>query len=317
VFSLNYKQISNDCYIVSFLTPDFELKTLNCAIIRTVIIDFHTHIVPPRIKQARLEYAQSDRGFAAIFSGPKTKLATADDMVAAMDRDRVDVSVALNYGWQTKALCHEVNDYIMESVTRFPKRLVGFCMTTLDGSDASLKEVERCMKGGLRGVGEIRPDTQLGKGGVATIRPLAEFMVEHNLFLLTHTSEPVGHDYPGKGKATPELILSLITEFPELTIVCAHWGGGLPFYALMPEVKSALANVYFDTAASPFLYKPEIYTQAVGLVGAEKVLFGTDYPIIPARRYLKEIKTLGLEENNVEQILGKNAAGLLGFNPKI
>jgi len=46
-----------------------------------------------------------------------------------------------------------------------------------------------------------------------------------------------------------------------LKIVCAHWGGGLPFYALMPEVGKSFTNVFFDTAATVFLYQPQIFEQ--------------------------------------------------------
>ena len=68
-----------------------------------------------------------------------------------------------------------------------------------------------------------------------------------------------------------------ICNFPDLKIVLAHWGGGLPFYALMPEVKTALANTWFDCAATPFLYKPEIFEHLADIVGFDKILFGTDW----------------------------------------
>ncbi len=280
-----------------------------------MVIDFHTHIVPPRIKQNREDYATADRGFAAIFSDPKAKLATADDLIAIMDKDGIDVSVVLNYGWKTQSLCVEINDYIMESVARFSRRLIGFCTVALNAGDSALKELERCVRGGVKGIGEIRPDIASGKGKVIeTIRPLAEFVIKNNLILLTHASEPVGHQYPGKGKATPDLIYTLITAFPDLKIVCAHWGGGLPFYALMPEVKQAMKNVYFDTAASPFLYTSGVYNQVAQLIGEDKILFGSDYPLIPQRRFLKEIHALDLSENTKGKILAGNAQRLLGVS---
>ena len=280
---------------------------------RAVVIDFHTHIVPPRVKQHRLEYTQADRGFAAVFSDAKAKLATVDELIAAMDKDGVDMAAMLGYSWRTQALCVEVNDGILEAIARFPHRLVGFCTAAPDSGDEALKELERCVRGGAKGVGEIRPDLMPAERAVQSIRPIAEFCVRNNLILLTHTSEPVGHQYAGKGNATPGLIYSLVTAFPDLQMVCAHWGGGLPFYALMPEVKDALKNVYFDTAASPFLYRPEIYRQVSGLVGEGKVLFGSDYPLIPQRRYLKEINAQTLPAGTKERILWRNAAGLLGM----
>ncbi|MEE8414180.1 MAG: amidohydrolase family protein, partial [Dehalococcoidales bacterium] len=96
-------------------------------------------------------------------------------------------------------------------------------------------------------------------------------------------------------------------------VVCAHWGGGLPFYALMPEVKKAMSNVFFDTAASPFLYNPQVYRQVIQLVGADKVLFGSDYPLLAQSRLLGEINSLDLPEEIKNLILSGNARKLLSI----
>ena len=64
--------------------------------------------------------------------------------------------------------------------------------------------------------------------------------------VVIHSSEPVGHSYPGKGNTPPDKLLAFINNFPNNKIICAHWGGGLPFYDLMPEVNENLKNVYVD-----------------------------------------------------------------------
>lgn len=279
-----------------------------------MIIDFHTHIFSPRIKQDRDKYIARDPIFALLYSDKKAKLAMADELIASMDRDGVDISVILNIGWTTHELCVETNDYIMESIARYPKRLIGFGMVQLRSLESAVDEIERCTKGGIRGIGELRPDIQLlDLGSEEVMKPFIEVMVKHNLILLTHASEPVGHEYPGKGAVTPEKLYPLITDYPNLTKVCAHWGGGLPFYALMPEVKKAVSNVFFDTAASPFLYTSQIYHQVIQLVGADKILFGSDYPLLTQSRLLKEIKSLGLPEESERLILSGNARRLLGI----
>jgi len=280
-----------------------------------MIIDFHTHIFPPWIKDDRSKYAGSDQTLASMYSSPKARMATADEVIASMDRDGVDISVVLNIGWGSSELYTATNDYIMESIARYPKRLIGFCTIPLQSPEAAMAEIERCVKGGVRGVGEIRPDPQrTDLRDEKAIRPVIELIIRHKLILLTHTSEPVGHQYPGKGKITPDVIYPLITAFPELKLVCAHWGGGLPFYALMPEVKEALANVFFDTAASPFLYNPRIYHQVSEIIGADKILFGTDYPLMPQRRVMKEIRSLNLPGETAGLIFSGNARRLLGID---
>ena len=280
----------------------------------TVIIDFHSHIFPPQIKKNRSKYIDRDACFAILYSSPKSKLATADELIASMDEEGIDISVIANYGWTTHELCVETNDYILESIARYPERLVGFCTVQPRSLQAALDEIERCAKGGIRGVGEMRPDLQLlDLGDEEVINPFIEVITRHNLILLTHASEPVGHQYPGKGAVTPELLYPFITSYPDLTIVCAHWGGGLPFYALMPEVKEALRNVFFDTAASPFLYNPQIYHQVIRVAGADKILFGSDYPLLTPGRLLKEIRSLNLPRETERLILSGNAQRLLGI----
>ncbi len=279
-----------------------------------MIIDFHTHVFPPQIKKNRHKYIEADPCFAILYSKKDATLATADELVASMDKEGVDISVITNIGWTTHELCVETNDYILESIARYPNRLIGFGAVQPLSCQAAIAEIERCASGGIKGIGELRPDVQLmDPTDHQVMLPFIETIRKHNLILLVHASEPVGHEYPGKGGVTPHLLYSLITNFPDVTTVCAHWGGGLPFYALMPEVKRALKNVYFDTAASPFLYSPQIYRQVTQLVGSDKVLFGSDWPLLPPGRLLKEINSLDLSEETRELILAGNARRLLGI----
>ena len=137
---------------------------------------------------------------------------------------------------------------------------------------------------------------------------------ERKLPVVVHGSEPVGHAYAGKGTTHPDVLLAFVQRFPETRIVCAHWGGGLPFYALMPEVRAALTHVYFDSAASPFLYEPGVFGAVAGTAGTERMLFGSDFPLLRARRVAKEA-IAGLPAKDAAEVLGGNAARLLG--PKL
>ena len=279
-----------------------------------MIIDFHAHVFPSQIKKKRSKYIERDPCFALLYSSKDAKIATADELIASMDEAGVDISVILNIGWTTHELCVETNDYIMESISRFPQRLVGFCAIQPQSPEAAVAEIERCAKAGIRGVGEMRPDMQpFDLGDELVMEPLVEVLRKHQLILLTHASEPVGHDYPGKGVITPDILYPFIASFPDLTIVCAHWGGGLPFYALMPEVEKAMSNVFFDTAASPLLYTPQVYNQVIQLVGADKILFGSDYPLLAQGRLLEEIRALDLPQETKSLILSGNAQRLLGI----
>ena len=277
-----------------------------------MIIDFHTHVFPPRVKQKRGQYIDRDPCFALLYSKKEAKIATTEDLIDSMDKAGIDVSVIVNFGWITHEMCVETNDYILESIARYPKRLIGFGTVQPQSVDATIAEIERCAQGGAKGIGEMRPDMQLlDFDDESIISPFMEAIKKHRLILLTHASEPVGHNYPGKGIITPDVLYPFLTAHHDVTIVCAHWGGGLPFYALMPEVPKALQNVYFDTAASPFLYQPKIYSLVSQLVGADKILFGSDYPLMPQTRPLQEINSAALNEEEKSLILSGNAKSLL------
>jgi predicted TIM-barrel fold metal-dependent hydrolase len=282
-----------------------------------MIIDFHTHIFPPWLKEKRDEYIKRDPCFSLLYSQPQARMVTAEELLASMDEAGIDLSVVLNIGWVGHELCVKTNDYILDSVSRYPTRLVGFCAIQPGAGDAAIAELERCAKAGAKGIGELRSDVQgFDLANKKTIKPLVDAALKHDLILLTHSSEPVGHEYSGKGSITPDILYSFITTFPNLKIVCAHWGGGLPFYALMPEVAKALANVSFDTAATVFLYKPEIFQHVSHIIGSGKILFGTDYPLMHQNRVLAQIQSSQLPEEDKARILGANAQKLLQLDER-
>jgi predicted TIM-barrel fold metal-dependent hydrolase len=283
----------------------------------SVVIDFHTHIFPSWLKEKRDKYIKRDPCFSLLYSQPQARMATAEELLASMDEAGIDLSVVLNIGWVGHELCVKTNNYILDSVSRYPTRLVGFCAIQPGAGDAAIAELERCAKAGAKGIGELRSDIQgFDLDDKTTMKPLVDTALKHDLIFLTHSSEPVGHEYSGKGSITPDILYSFITAFPNLKIVCAHWGGGLPFYALMPEVSKALANVFFDTAATVFLYKPEIFEQVSHIIGSDKILFGTDYPLMHQNRVLAQIQSSQLPEEDIARILGANAQKLLHLDER-
>ncbi len=282
-----------------------------------MIIDFHTHIFPPWLRERREEYVKSDPCFAALYSRPEATMATAEELVTIMDEAGVDLSVVLNIGWVSHGLCAATNDYILDAAARYPERLIAFCAIQPSAGDAAISELERCAEAGALGIGELRSDIQgFDLTHEATMKPVVDAALRHDLILVTHASEPVGHDYPGKGSITPDILYSFVLGFPALNIVCAHWGGGLPFYALMPEVHGALNNVFFDTAATVFLYQPGIFGQVSSIVGSNKILFGTDYPLMHQSRVIAQVQSSELPEKDRVGILGANARSLLRLDER-
>jgi uncharacterized protein len=279
-----------------------------------MLIDAHCHILPDSFPQRRAQLLAQDITYATLFPTPDFRMATAEDLVQAMDKAGIDKAVVTGMGWTDQELAVEVNDYIIQSVARYPARIIGFCAVNPAWGSIAIEEVGRCAAAGLTGIGELHPDTQrFDLTDRSVMLPLMDAARDLGLPVLIHASEPVGHLYPGKGHTTPDKLYRFIQNFPENVIICAHWGGGLPFYALMPEVPKILKNVYFDTAASPFLYRPQVFAAVTGLVGPDKILFGTDYPLIQHRRLLRQVKNSGLDAEAQKAILGDNAARLLGL----
>jgi predicted TIM-barrel fold metal-dependent hydrolase len=117
--------------------------------------------------------------------------------------------------------------------------------------------------------------------------------------------------YPGKTDTGLRQLEAFVCENPGLDIVLAHWGGGLLFYETMKEIKDEFANVYYDTAATPFLYDPGIYRAAGALGLYKKILFGSDYPLLPQSRYFDALEECGLTMEERGCILGENAKKIL------
>ena len=279
-----------------------------------MVIDFHTHTFPPDLRERRDDLLAGDLTLSTLYSNPDARMASAEELVSTMDGAGIDVSVMQGIGWNDVGLARHANDYAIEAVRRFPMRLRGFCSVNPRWGAAAVAEVERCAKAGLSGIGELHPDTQgFDLGDEATMAPIVEAAMALGMPILTHASEPVGHPYAGKGRTTPDVLCRLIDNFPGATIICAHWGGGLPFYALMPEVLASLQNVFFDTAASPFLYRPDVFPTVVQLVGDDKVLLGTDYPLIDQKRLIRQVTNAPISDEAKDGILYTNAARLLGL----
>jgi hypothetical protein len=279
-----------------------------------LIIDVHTHIFAPDVIDRRSMYAKRDASFDFIYGNPKSKMVTYDGLIEEMDIAGVDFSVVCGFPWRSIDLCRNHNDYIIEAINKYPDRLVGLAIVNPVSGKACDAELDRCFSAGLKGIGEISADAQgFRLDDERTAGRLAKAAHDAGLFLLLHVNEDVGHFYPGKTPTTPAAIYPFLEKFGDVTCVLAHWGGGMFFYELMPEVAKVTSNVYYDMAASPFLYRPEVYKVAIDIVGSGRVLFGTDYPLLRMRRHLDELEKVGLAKDEMDAILGNNAKAMLGL----
>ena len=248
-----------------------------------------------------------------MLSDPASRIATAEELVESMRAAGIDRSITLGYGWTDEDVAREANDYILDAARQHPGQIVPFCSVNPAWGDDAIAEIRRCAEQGARGVGELHPDTQgFDPEDTNLLSPLMDAARELGMLVLTHASEPVGHIYAGKGSATPDRLEAMVNNFPDNKIVFAHFGGGLPFYGLMDEVRDGLANAWFDTAATPLLYNSHVYSTTARTIGPEKILFGSDFPLIPQKRALAHITGSDYPDEARDGLLGETAAALLG-----
>jgi uncharacterized protein len=295
-----------------------------------MIFDAHAHVFPPAVRERREQIVAAEPAFAEIYGDPKAQMATAGELLKSMDDAGVDRAIVCNFAWSADDLIEETNHYILGAAAASKGRLIPFVSVSLAGAgrhggadveeavgerkaDARTK-IRQLSMDGARGIGELRPEQSgynLGNSDEADVLNWAASAFD--LPLLCHVSEPVGHSYAGKQGLSLEALYEFARAAAGVTVIAAHWGGGMPFYALMPEVRKAIGNVYFDSAASHLLYDPAVYRRVIDLVGVERILWGSDYPLTSQAKALERARDAGLSDGEMAAVLGGNAAALFGL----
>ena len=257
-----------------------------------VVVDAHTHAFPPQWIADRVNHCRRDRWFGDLYEAPTAKMIDAVELMSAMESAGVGLAIACGWPWRDPGLCREHNDYLADAAKRSEGRLAWLGIVAPASSDAAA-ETERCLALGASGIGELNADAQgVDIAQPALLTDVATVLMTADRPLLLHASEPVGHGYPGKGTATPDRLLNFLSANPDLRVVLAHWGGGLPFYELMPEVAAVTRNVVYDTAASSYLYRPGVFRTVLDIAGRERVLWASDHPVLGMGKFLERTRQL-------------------------
>jgi predicted TIM-barrel fold metal-dependent hydrolase len=236
-------------------------------------------------------------------------MADSRGLAAYMDEQGIERAVVTCFPFADDALVRDANDYVLDA-GRADGRLIPFVTVDRCHEGKAVAEAERCLKQGARGVGEIAwYDRAFGEEERRRLEGLARFMEETGMVFMMHLNEQVGHPYPGKAAADFAEVTRLIEDHPGLNVILAHLGGGICFYEFMPEIRRAFALVYYDLAAAPFLYLDALYHFAATFL-ADKVLFGSDYPLITLARYRPPLDKLSDEVK--EKFLSGNGRRLFG-----
>ena len=293
---------------------------------RLMIVDVHTHAFAPAMLAARERLVGADAGFAALYADARSRMATADEVIEAMDGAGVDRAVVAGFAWESPDLCAVHAGYLLDAAEQSEGRLLPFIPVPtafLGGvdvdADAMRAWVEPLAARGAAGLGEIRigggPRSATIEEQTLAADRLATLVAGFDLPLLVHSSEETGHEYPGKaGGFTPGGLWRLVASHP-VRVIAAHWGGGLPFHALMPEVRAILneGRLLFDSAASKYLYDPPVFTTVASLAGMEHVAWGSDFPLRGMTADRADAAAAMSDDALRAAAMGGNAARFLGL----
>lgn len=259
------------------------------------IIDGHTHCYPTEVSADPVAWANKYKEFhwaqlAAPVDRPSLQgWATIDEMLAAMDNSGIRQAVLLGWYWENEATCRWHNKQIAEWVAAAPDRFIGFAAIQPNCNKADvISQCRHAQELGLSGVGELHPGVQKFDTSSKGWKALAHWCTENQWPVNIHATEVAGRRHSGAVPTPLNDFVKMTQKHPKLKLILAHWGGGLAFFELNPFLRKILKNVFYDTAASPLLYDASIFRRMIEIVGSNKIIFGSDYPLRLYPRLQKE-----------------------------
>lgn len=291
-----------------------------------MIIDAHIHLWPPEVGLDPVGWGQAhgESRFAAMMEPPVVGVSSEWPTLATVDREMVaagvDGAVVLGWYWERPPTCVRQTDWLAMAIGAKHPRLTWCAPFHAGGGEAAFDRVRRAIEEeGARGIGEIFPTAQGYGWRDPWLERLLDWAATGGWPVVLHVTEPVGPDWPGRVETPLPEIVDLAAAHPGLPLVLAHWGGGLPWYAQSPVVGRALASSFYDTAAAPRLGLGQAWKAGLAAAGAERVLWGSDYPL---RLYRGQTAAAGWarwrQESATEadlSVLGETAAKLFRWRP--
>ena len=241
--------------------------------------DCHLHLYPETVARDPKAWAEThgEAHWWQLKQSPRQgwqDAPAADALLAALG----GTGVVQGWYWQTPAAARAQIEWTRAWMAATPARLC-FCAPLVPDPTEALPAAQAAKTAGFVGLGEVFPAAQ----GFAMHAPwwleVCAWAEAADFPILLHVPEAAGADYPGRIGADLMDYVGLAEQFPRLRLIFAHWGGGLPFFLHHRRVRRALANVWFDSAASPLLYDAGVWRTVAHLAGPQKLLYGSDWPL--------------------------------------
>lgn len=258
------------------------------------LIDFHCHIYPDAVAD---KAAQSIRDFYEIGGG--NLAGTVDNLLTYGKSAGISRYVVLPVSLKPERTQH-INDFIVSQVAQHPE-FTGFG-TIHAAMDSIMDETQRIMDLGLKGI-KMHPDSQVFAIDDPRLLPVYE-QIQGKLTVMLHMGDH-RYDY-----SHPVRLRRVLELFPRLDVVAAHFGG----YSMYKTAYELLndKNCMFDVSSSLMFMPDGEAEKYIRAYGAERMLFGTDFPLWNPVEETQRFLQLKLTDGEFEQIGSKTALRVLG-----
>ena len=291
------------------------------------IVDSHVHFYPEEVSADPVKWGTEHREpwwISCVAPAGRRSIqgwATSAVLLRDMDRAGIEKCVLLGWYWENQETCDLQNGWFNDLIKAHPDRVLAFATVQPRAKQAALDSLQRALDSGFCGIGELFPQAQEFTYDDPYFTQVLQIAAERGLPVNLHVTDPLILT-TAVARPTPlENFVRLAKDFPSLKLILAHWGGGLPFYELNPHLREILRNVSYDCAASTLLYDKRVFRQVIDLVGVDRVLYGSDYPLLlyprdqhtpDFKRFLNDVVTAGLSQEEQKQVLGENLLRLVG-----
>ena len=258
------------------------------------IIDFHTHVYPESIARKAADNVR------AFYEGIGNDSIDGKVQTLLEHGDKAGISEFAILPVATKPeRTRHINEFIVRESAAQP-RFYGFGTVHAD-MDGLMDEVKFIRENGLYGI-KIHPDYQTFAIDDPRMFPVYE-EIQGNLPVIFHMGD-LRYDY-----SHPVRLRNVLQQFPDLQVVAAHFGG----YQMRDVALDVLTdtNCLFDTSSSLMFMEPGVAEKYIRHYGAERFLYGTDFPMWDPVVEVKRFFSLDLTDDEKEQIAWKTAAALL------